>query len=132
MRDAEAGSSFLELLFVALIVGLIAAAIIPNVLGVLKPSEESAPVSGAPNRGQALARWLDDPEASGVMGTPLGSDEDRQAYDGLVRELEEADLLEEWKRLLESRLSTDLRGQETDPEMIWSDGQPVTVLDEKP
>ncbi|MCP4660654.1 MAG: hypothetical protein GY856_35080 [bacterium] len=24
------------------------------------------------------------------------------------------------------------QGRETDPEMIWSDGQPVTVLEEKP
>ncbi len=170
-RDAQAGRGLIEMLVVALFVGLIAAAVIPNIPGFPKPSTEDAASLGVPNLQQALAQLLGDPEAaaSGAVATPLDSAEDRQAYETLVQELESAQLLEEWQRLLESRLAADhplltalttkgsqsaRRGEaqqlqenpdsviwlsaqpgqewEDDPEMSWSDGEPVIVLEEKP
>ncbi len=172
-RDAQAGRGLIEMLIVALFVGLIAAAVIPNIPGFPKPSTKDAASLGAPNLQQALAQLLGDPEAaaSGAVVTPLDSAEDRQAYETLVQELESAQLLEEWQRLLESRLAADhplltalttkelqsarmgendtrqsqeipdspiwqseQPGQEweDDPEMSWSDGEPVIVLEEKP
>ena len=191
-RDNESGRALLEMLFAALIVGLMAAGWISSVTQVMdKVGDPSNPeeMLKSPLIKKALSQWLVDSESLERLGDTEGSalsmedllagggeqvdfdrEKDGEAYEETVRELESAGLLDEWLGLLQqseisgehpliqvveesgavrleqgrsrddhpteesvvletSRIFSDSKKPANDPEMSWSDGEPVMIAD---
>ena len=142
-RRPETGSALLELLFVTLIVGLLAAALLTNLTemkglsGALSSSQESPPSSELSDLDRSLARWTRDPSQSNQelelsQGEhALDSDDDRKEYEAMVGEFESAGLLDEWESLLKSKLPAQhplLTALDPEAESSSSESSPSSPL----
>jgi hypothetical protein len=151
--NSQRGSSLLELLFVVLIIGLIAAGVISSLL---KARQDQT--IGLPDPKNVLDQWTRDPETMTAEDASARTEDHQASYDELVQQLKDGNLLQIMPpestppaslatapqspattfELPEIDFSKMVRGDsappldpdevETDPDLVWSDGQPATIL----